>query len=400
MQTRLFFIFFACVLTVLFAQIKDTESATHGDTAASYQVVDTYPFLNGKVIQLNLAVLSHYSYLLISEQEAVVIDPGRDVFTYLDIAKKENVQIKAILLTHSHADFVAGHLELAGRIPALVYVHSLSNVEYQHQPWKEGDTLNVGKMVLKLIATPGHTPDSACIYAYADAKAEMPDFVFTGDTLFVGSVGRPDLLEGQMSAANLASMMFDTWHGKLSKLNDSVKIFPAHGAGSLCGAHLSDQPYSTIGEQRKTNSYLQYTARNEFIAAILDGLPEAPQYFKHNAALNRKGPELIEWQAPLPQPLPTSMALADIAQYYVVDLRSATEYAAGHIPNSVNIGLRGRLETWVGIMVPWNANLVLTGAESELIEAIYRLHRVGYKAQIMPMNLWTAAQFTASYHSP
>ena len=194
-----------------------------------------------------------------------------------------------------------------------------------------------------------------------------------------------------MSAATLASMMFDTWTNKLSKLPDSVLIFPAHGAGSLCGAHLSDEPTSTLGEQRVTNPYLAHKNRGEFIAAVLEGLPEAPQYFQHNAKLNHDGPELVDWE---PKQLPwvePSRDLTDATKHYVVDIRDAAAYSAAHIPNSVAIGLRGRLETWVGIMVPWDAKLVLAGEEKDLREALFRLHRVGYRAQLLDINKWKAA---------
>jgi rhodanese-related sulfurtransferase len=218
-----------------------------------------------------------------------------------------------------------------------------------------------------------------------------PLAMFTGDTLFIGSVGRPDLLGENMSAATLASMMFDTWTNKLSKLPDDVMILPAHGAGSLCGAHLSDEPVSTLGEQRVSNSYLQHKNRGEFIAAILEGLPDAPQYFKHNAAMNQKGPEPIDWR---PETLPTielSEQLTDPASFFLIDVRDAQQYAAGHIPNSVNIALRGRLETWAGIMVPWDAKAVVIGSEEEVQDALFRLHRVGYQPKCLLFDAWSRA---------
>jgi rhodanese-related sulfurtransferase len=165
-------------------------------------------------------------------------------------------------------------------------------------------------------------------------------------------------------------------------------VFPAHGAGSLCGANLGDSPSSTIGAEKASNPYLRHKSRGAFIAALLEDLPEAPQYFKHDAAMNKKGPDLVDWKAPLPRELAADMALADASRYCVVDLRNAAEYAAGHIPNSGNIALRGRLETWVGIMVPWDMNLILCGSTEELKEATYRLHRVGYHAECITMDSW------------
>lgn len=371
------------------SEIKDAESASHADDAAWHQVEQTYEFSGFKVVQINLGVLSHYSYLLVSAKDALVIDPDRDIAAYLDLAKKENASIQGVFLTHSHADFVAGHVELAQAAGCPIYQSKASGAGYTIEPLEEGSVFRVGTTVLKVIETPGHTPDGLTLAAYSNETDKSPKVLFTGDTLFVGSVGRPDLLEGQITAATLASMMYDSWFNKLAKLLDSVVVLPAHGAGSLCGAHLSDKPSSTIGEERAANPYLQNTSRSAFIASVLQDLPEAPRYFKHNAAMNRKGPELVKWDAPLPPQTQPAKAISDPAQHYAVDLRDAGEYAAGHVPNSVNIALRGRLETWVGIMVPWNANLVLIGSPDQTKEAITRLHRVGYKATALTMDNWS-----------
>ncbi|HOX40137.1 MAG TPA: rhodanese-like domain-containing protein [Candidatus Brocadiia bacterium] len=360
--------------------IKDSESASHADAAAFCSLIQTYEGAGFRIMQYNLAVLSHYSYILVSGKDALVVDPARDIDAYIEAAKKEGLTIKGVLLTHSHADFVAGFMELAKAGDCPVYFNQAGGAAYPHEPIKDGAEIVVGSAVIRVIETPGHTPDGICGLVFEKGKADKPLFLFTGDTLFVGSIGRPDLMGGAMAAATLASMAFDTWTNKLSKLPDEVVILPAHGAGSLCGAHLSDDPSSTIGAQRTANPYLSHTGRNDFIIAVLDGLPEAPQYFKHNAAMNKKGPELVDWSAPLP-PEPSAISdLADPTKHYVVDIRGAEDFAAGHIPNSVNIALRGRLETWVGIMVPWEANLVLCGDEKDLKEAAFRLHRVGYRA--------------------
>lgn len=365
------------------AQAADAESASHAFEAASYQVKQTYPFAGFKIIQYELGVLSHYSYLVVSGQQALVVDPGRDVATYLGAASKEGATITAVYLTHSHADFVAGHAELAATAP--IYVNAKTGAKYDHKPVREGDQITVGDAVLTVLETPGHTPDGTCAWVATRQNPDQPLAVFSGDTLFVGSVGRPDLLGEGMAAATLASMMFDTWNDKLSKLPDGTIVLPAHGAGSLCGAHLSDAPSSTIGEQRVSNPYLSHKGRGDFVAAVLEGLPDAPQYFQHNAALNHDGPELVDWQ---PNTLPAvtpDAALTDPARFYVVDIRGAEDYAAAHIPNSVNIDVRGRFETWVGIMVPWSAKLVLFGAEQDLREALFRLHRVGYNRTDNPV---------------
>jgi glyoxylase-like metal-dependent hydrolase (beta-lactamase superfamily II)/rhodanese-related sulfurtransferase len=373
------------------AEIKDAESATHGFEAAQYQEVDTYRYPGFDIVQYDLATLSHFSYLLVSDKEAMVVDPGRDVATYLKAAEDRGVNVTAVWLTHSHADFVAGQIELAHALNVPIYISRHANAEYKHVPLKDGDTLQVGQAIVTFLETPGHTPDSMCGLVADAANPRKPVSMFTGDTLFVGSVGRPDLLGKGMSASSLASMMFDTWTQKLSKLPDDVVIMPAHGAGSLCGAHLSDEPVSTIGEQRVSNSYLQYKTRGEFVAAVLEGLPEAPQYFAHNAAMNRRGPELVDWNPNELTSVAPSVDLSDPQQFFVIDVRDAVDYAAGHVPNSVNIGLRGRFETWTGVMVPWQSKVVVIGKPDQLREAIHRLHRVGYRAQVLPFDAWEKA---------
>ena len=373
------------------AQIKDSESATHGVDASKYYIVDTYEFPGFKLIQLELPVLSIYSYMLISDGEALVVDPCRDIFVFLNIAKKEGVKITGAYLSHSHADFVAGNTELVNAVNCPIYQSHISGAKYPFKPLKEGSAIRVGKALVKFIETPGHTPDGMCGLVYGPDSQGVPELILTGDVLFVGSVGRPDLMGGTTSAAWLASAFFDSWTGKISKLDNRVKIFPAHGAGSLCGAHLSDRPFSTIGEEKKSNPYLQYKKRGEFIAALLQDLPEAPQYFGHNAALNKKGPLLVSWDAKLPDETAPDMALADPGRTYVVDLRDADKYAAGHIPNSVNIALRGKLENWVGVMVPWGSKLVLVGNREELGEALFRLNRIGYSSEIITMAAWRNA---------
>lgn len=364
-------------------QAKDAEAATHGDAAASYQVVNTYEYPGFTIVQFTLPVLSHYSYVLNSGEDALVIDPGRDIDAYLNDVREKALTITGVFLTHSHADFVAGHLEMAHATGCPIYASATSGAKYQHKPVKEGDEIAVGEAVVRIVETPGHTPDGLCGYVFGKRSADRPTAVFTGDTLFVGSIGRPDLLPEKMTAASLASMAFDTWQSKLSKVADDAVIFPAHGAGSLCGAHLRDEPFSTIGTEKASNPYFQHAGRGEFIASVLDGLPEAPQYFRHDAALNREGPELVDWDAPLPNEIAPNADLIDPAKYYVVDIRGAPEYAGGHIPNSMNIALRGRFESWVGRMVPWGAKLVLYGQRTDLTEALRRLHRVGYKADVL-----------------
>ncbi len=389
------FFLLICSLFTLAAEkkfaIKDTESSTHGSQAAGYEIVDTYQYPNFSVVQFNLAVLSHYSYLIISGTDAIIVDPGRDISAYLSYAKQENLTFAGCILTHSHADFIAGHMEISHAANCPVYINEKSQAQYKFTPVRNGSTLEMGGAFLKFLETPGHTPDGTCITVSSVQNKETPLLVFTGDTLFIGGVGRPDLLEGKVTASSLASNLFDSWNNLLAPLGDSVMVFPAHGAGSLCGAHLSDKPTSTIGEEKNSNTYLQHKNRSEFVMTVLSGLSDPPQYFKFNAAINRQGPELIQWEAPLPQELTPSLQISDPAQFFLVDVRNPEEYALNHIPHAVNIGLRGRFETYVGMIIPWDAKMILCGSLDDLREALSRLHRIGYHADIITFEQWKQA---------
>ena len=291
------------------AGIQDAESATHGADASQYQIVDTYAYPAYKLIQINLPVLSHYSYILASDGQALIVDPGRDIQFYQDTIKQENLKVMGVYLTHSHADFVAGHMDMVKVYNCPIYQSAKSKAEYPIQAVEEGTVIQVGQATVKSIDTPGHVVDGTSALVYGPGK-DQPDLMLSGDYLFVGSVGRPDLVMGTTSAA-LAGMAFDTWHNKASKLPDAVKVFPAHGAGSLCGAHLRDAPFTTIGEERASNPYLQYRAKSEFITAVLSDLSEPPQYFGHNAAMNRTGPPLVDWSQALTEKRPAAVSLTD-----------------------------------------------------------------------------------------
>lgn len=359
----------------------DAEAAKHGDEAASLQIVKKTEITQPDLIfrQYDLSVLSHYSYLVGSKGEAIVVDPARDIARYVKDAAQLGLKITRIYLTHSHADFIAGHVELAKATGAPIIINKATGALYPHLYVNDGDVLQFGNIRLQVLTTPGHTPDGTCMTLYHPADAKDPRLVFTGDTLFIGSVGRPDLLGDNMSAAELARMGFESWAAKLSKLPDGTLIFPAHGAGSLCGAHLSDEPVSTIGEQRKQNAYLQHKDLTSYVMAVLDGLPEAPQYFQHNAKINHDGPQLID-QAPRMPPVLDSAAIQKLAAEgaWLIDARDAKDFSAGHIPGAINIGIRGRFETWTGMMIPWGAPFVLIGSEENVAEARQRLHRIGY----------------------
>ena len=381
-----------CSLPASAATLVDSESASHDDAAARYQIQAVYQGSDLKIVQFNLAVLSHYSYLVISDGKVLAVDPGRDIKTYLDYATSEKLEWVGTFLTHSHADFVAGHLEMAMATGQPIYVSHAGGAEYTHVELREGSNIEVGKALVRILETPGHTPDSLCGIVVPSATPDRQEFLLSGDTLFVGSLGRPDLMAGRYSAGELAGMMFDTWTNKLAKLSDNLVVLPAHGAGSLCGANLSDAPSSTIAEEKRSNYYLKYTSsRSAFIARFLTGIEPAPQYFGENARMNRVGPEIVDWSAVLGQKVADLAAIVDDPEVYVVDVRDDKSYAASHIPRSVNIALRGRFETWVGIIVPFKARLILTGSLTELEEAGRRLQRVGYRAEHVIFSEYAAA---------
>jgi glyoxylase-like metal-dependent hydrolase (beta-lactamase superfamily II)/rhodanese-related sulfurtransferase len=379
----------------------DAEAASHGDEAASVELVKETEQKTPDFVfrQYNLAVLSHYSYLIGSGGEALIIDPARDISRYLKDAQELGLKITRVYLTHSHADFVAGHMELAKATGAEIVMNEATQASFPHKPVKDGESFSFGKVRGMVVTTPGHTPDGTCLYVYSPASESNPRFVLTGDTLFIGSVGRPDLMGEGMSAASLAEMGFHSWKDKLSKLPDDTRFFPAHGAGSLCGAHLSDKPVSTIGEQRRENVYLQHKDLLSYVMAVIDGLPDAPQYFKHNAKMNHDGPPLVDWD----KIMPPALAAADVLAHgqkgaWLLDVRDAGPFAAAHPQGAINIGIRGRFETWTGSMVPWGAPFVLVGSDGEINEAAFRLKRIGYDAPIGYLQggveAWEKAKFS------
>jgi len=359
----------------------DAEPTALGDEAANVQKVQETEQKSADFVfrQYNLAVLSHYSYLIGSGGEALIVDPDRDISRYLLDAQELGLKITRVYLTHSHADFVAGHMELAKATGAEIIVNEATKAGHPHKPVKDGEAITFGKVRAIIVTTPGHTPDGTCLYVYQPASETKPAFVLTGDTLFIGSVGRPDLMGEGMSAAELAEMGYHSWQDKLSRLPDATRFFPAHGAGSFCGVNLSDKPVSTIGEQRKENTYLQHKDLHSYIMAVIDGLPDAPQYFKHNARMNHDGPPLVAWEKTTPPALPAAdVAVRAQKGTWLVDVRDIKSFAASHPADAINIGIHGRFETWTGIMIPWGEPFVLVGSESEVQEAAFRLKRIGY----------------------
>lgn len=366
----------ASLPTSLLAQ--DAERQTHTDTASVPQVAYEASGPGWSLTQFQLGCLSHLSYLVIAGDTAAVIDPQRDVEHYVQAAEQRNARIRYVLLTHPHADFVAGHTELAHRLSAEIAINALAHAEFPHRALPDGDQVAFGGVSLRHWATPGHTPNASTFLLSVPGGAVDPAFALTGDTLFVGSIGRPDLLD--VPPAELASASFDSIQ-RLKGLPDATVVLPAHGAGSLCGAHLSPDTWSTIGKEKATNPYLQIHSRASFVANVISHQPVAPQYFAYNVELNRKGPPLVARDSALPATMTAAAVAAAIGKgAWVVDLRDQQSYAKEHIEGAINVALRGRLDTWTGIVVPFDADLILVGNDAEVAEGSFRLRRIGYDA--------------------
>jgi glyoxylase-like metal-dependent hydrolase (beta-lactamase superfamily II)/rhodanese-related sulfurtransferase len=328
--------------------------------------------------QFYLGCLAQASYMIGSEGEAAVVDPRRDVDEYREEARAQGLTIRHIIETHLHADFVSGHRELAERTGAKIYFGAKAAAAFPHVAVKDGDEIRMGQVVLRFLETPGHTPESVSIVVTDLAHSPEPQAVLTGDTLFIGDVGRPDLLGAKISPDALAGQLYDSLHEKLLKLPDSVAVYPAHGAGSLCGRNISSEKSSTIGQQRQFNYALRPMSRPEFIALVTADLPEAPEYFSRDARLNREGPGSL---AALPAPAALSpdeveRRVADGA--LLLDARTAAEYGNGHVAGSLQIGLGGEFASWAGSLVPPDASIVLVlDDEAAIAEVQTRLARVG-----------------------
>ncbi len=329
--------------------------------------------------QFYLACLAHASYLIGSEDEAVVVDPQRDVDEYLAGASAQGLQIKYVIETHLHADFVSGHQEIASRTGAQIVFGEKANVEFAHQAVRDGEELKIGKVVLRFIETPGHTPEGICILVTDTEAPDQPQKLLTGDTLFIGDVGRPDLAGGKgYTPQMMAEMMYESLHGKLLKLPDEVEVYPAHGAGSMCGRNMSKETSSTIGEQRKFNYALKPMSKEDFVTMMTADLPEAPVYFPRDAEINRSGArDLSELQPPTP--LTPQQVLESKQQGHVLlDVRSAADFGAGHVPGSINVGLGGQFAMWAGSLIPLNAAIVvIADTSAQVDESVIRLARVG-----------------------
>lgn len=327
-----------------------------------------------KFKQFYLGCLAHASYYISSEGEAAIIDPQRDVQQYLDEAKSNGDKIKYIIETHSHADFVSGHLELAEKTGAEIIYGQRANTTFPTLKVKDDDELMLGNIKLKFLETPGHTPEGITILAETEGE---PLKMFTGDTLFIGDVGRPDLVGSKgFTAEQMGAMLYDSLYQKILPLADETEVYPAHGAGSLCGKSLSKETWSTLGEQRKSNYALQPMTKEEFIKIVAADQPEVPQYFPKSASKNLEGSKSL---ADLPKPVTLSTEEINNFDGIVLDSRVNYEYGSAHVPNSVNIGLGGQFASWAGTMIPIGTNLAIVAEDQEQVdEAFMRLARVGH----------------------
>ncbi len=328
--------------------------------------------------QFYVGCLAHASYLIGDGGEAAVVDPARDVEMYLDEARAHGLAIRWVLETHLHADFVSGHRELAARTGATIGVGAHAEARYPHRPLREGDEIAIGRARLRVLETPGHTPESLALLLHAEAGDEFPWAVLTGDTLFVGDVGRVDILSSRLPVADLAGMLFDSLHGKLLRLPDATRVYPAHGAGSLCGRGIGAESWSTIGRERARNAALRPLSREAFVAEVTRDVPETPAYFLHSRDLNRAGPPLATERS-LPPPLTAGdVAARARAGAVILDARSDAEYAREHPRGALHVSLDGQYASWVGTLVPPGQPLVLLAAPGREEEAVTRLARVGY----------------------
>jgi len=336
-----------------------------------------------KIQQYYLACLSHASYMITDEKTktAAVVDPQRDIGQYLADAAAGGFTIRHVFLTHFHADFIAGHIELRDRAGATIHLGRRAQAEFEFVPMKDGDAVEFGDVKLEVMETPGHTPEgiSILVYDLANTPAQ-PLAVLTGDTLFIGDVGRPDLLASiGVTSDELADMLYDSITTKLVKLPDATLVYPAHGAGSMCGKSLSKETVSTIGEQKKFNYALQPMSRDAFKAIVTADQPEAPDYFVHDAVLNRKERASLDEAMKITL---KKLSLDDVlarqaAGEQILDVRGGIDFEGGHLRGSLNIALDGKYATWAGSMLSTDRPIVVIAEEGGEEEAVMRLGRIG-----------------------
>jgi hydroxyacylglutathione hydrolase len=324
--------------------------------------------------QFYLTCLSHASYMLGSGGVACVVDPQRDVSLYLDEAANQNLRIEHIVETHLHADFVSGHRELAERTGAKIYLGARAGAKFPHVAVRDNDEIRFGRVVLRFLETPGHTLESVSIAITDLDRAVSPYAVLTGDTLFIGDVGRPDLAP-DLTPQQLAAMLYDSLHQKILPLGDHVEVYPAHGAGSLCGKQMRPERQSTIGRERELNYALRATSKDEFVRLLTAELPDRPGYFALDAEINRSGAPALESLAPLAR-LSTDQILSGRAT--LLDTRPPQQFGAGHIPGSLNIPLAGQYASMAATLIGLDHDIILIAEDEEhLEESRLRLARVG-----------------------
>ena len=330
-----------------------------------------------------LGCLSHASYLIGDETtgRAVVVDPRRDIGVYLEEAETNHLRIERVLETHLHADFLSGHLELAAATGAVISFGAAAQLEFPTEPVADGERIDLGDVSLEIRATPGHTPESICVVVYEHAGDSTPYGVLTGDTLFVGDVGRPDLLASSgtgFDAPTLGRLLYRSLHQQILNLPDETRVFPAHGAGSSCGKQLSSETTSTIGEQRRSNYALQPMTEEVFVAAVTEGQPTRPHYFSFDAQRNRQDHRLLD-ETSLPPTLGIDEILERIGAGAVpLDTREPSDYAAGHLQGAINVGLLGRFAEWAGDVLDPDRDIVLVGDPTTALESRVRLARIGF----------------------
>lgn len=331
--------------------------------------------------QYYLDCLSQASYLIGDETtgRAVVVDPRRDIDEYVDDAKAAGLTIELVIETHFHADFLSGHLELAAATGAEIAFSSVAATEFESRKMADGERLSLGEVELVFLHTPGHTPESMSVVVYERSGDDIPYGVLTGDTLFIGDVGRPDLLSSiGFTRDELANQLYDSLHTKLLPLPDATKVYPAHGAGSACGKNLSTDTSSTMGEQRRTNYALLAPDRETFVDLVTEGQPPAPDYFIFDAVLNRQDRELLD-ESEMPTALDLAAFDAQVAGgAMIVDGRDAEDFALGHLRGSINVGLAGRYAEFAGSVVPSDVDIVLVVDDGFELEAKNRLARIGF----------------------
>lgn len=329
------------------------------------------------VQQFFVKALAHSSYLLGGQKSCAIVDPKRDIEVYLDDARDMNMKITHILETHLHADFISGHLDLAERTGATIYAPKAAKCAFEHVTVKEGDTFDIEDITLCVLETPGHTPEHISYVVTDHARGQQPVAVFCGDTLFVGDVGRPDLFPGK--AKKLASQLYDSLHSKLLKLPDFCEVYPAHGAGSLCGRAMGAKRTSTIGYEKRYNASLRIRSRQRFIESLTTNMPAAPDHFSRCSATNGQGPLLVR-KLPVPAPLEPQLFANRVRRKkaLVLDIRSYSAFGGQHVPRAYHIDFGGNFVTFAGWVLPVDRDILLVAESAQqAIEAAVWLRRVG-----------------------